>query len=1124
MSIPSQQLSTILDGLHHEVVETMDECLTSISSANDEDKLNTTTRALAECAERIELLGMSAATTGMMGLMDVCMLFKEALLSLVKANRLLSDEEFQTLSAWAPLVHAYLTNPNDAISSEILIAYLQDISWDSTISDIDTDALRELLTPEEIEIEQVDSSDSDENNIAEETTNTNQDDSVQAGVSEQGLELVSLVYLEIEASISILSELLFIAASSESDIDARQDSINQYTELLERFSLASETVGLEGLKLVFTHIHTNILALFTDKQLIAEDERDILDTWPQLTLEYLQSLSSQAIYNKLLNFLKKETWPVALDEIVSQSLAELLASPVLVSDEEEMVQRQTEAHPEDVSLELPDDVNPQLLESLLQELPQHTADFSEAISHLLSGKGSLADVDKAQRVAHTLKGSANTVGVTGLASLPHHIEDILIAFTKHERLPGKGLADVLMNAADVLEMMSEALLGLGPAPEHAQNVLQQILHWANLIDQEGIPEDDALPMSTEEVDSRTDDDVNEAQNTESTASAMLRVPTDLIDELLRIVSESIITNGQLQDRLRQAAATTQYVRDQNKLFQKLTFELEQLVDIQGVSLSQTRGKLQEKFDSLELNQYNELHTVTRRLVEAASDAHALTESVEEHLQQLDSMVVDQEQLHLENQNVVMRTRMVPVQNIVPRLQRSIRQTCRVTSKQVELDVTGVETLMDSDVLNDLVDPLMHILRNAVDHGIETPEERQACNKDSTGLIKLHFYREGDQIVTRCEDDGAGLNMAEIRNTAISKGLLDSDDEVSDEQLTRMILLPGFTTRQETTQTSGRGIGMDAVNSRIQALKGSLQINSRQGSGCTFEVRLPLSMITVHGLLVRLQKQVVAISNRGIEQIIYAGDGYIYSENEQLYYHLDDEVYEAHYLEELLHLPADKRHEERQSRPVLLVIDDKGASHAISVEQVLANQDMVIKQLGEYIPPIDGIEGVTILGDGSVAPVVDLPGILRSTLAREMPSLLDNSTTENSDNTLPTALVVDDSLSARRSLTESLEDAGYQVRTSIDGLDAIDIINSNTPDILITDLEMPRMNGLELASHVRANEATMDLPIIMITSRSTEKHRQQAESAGVNVYLIKPFSDDELHENVETLLNTVSEEP
>jgi chemosensory pili system protein ChpA (sensor histidine kinase/response regulator) len=434
-------------------------------------------------------------------------------------------------------------------------------------------------------------------------------------------------------------------------------------------------------------------------------------------------------------------------------------------------------------------------------------------------------------------------------------------------------------------------------------------------------------------------------------------------------------------------------------------------------------------------------------------------------------------------------------------------------------VSGVDTLIDSNVLTDMVDPLMHLLRNAVDHGIEYPEVRRTQGKNPIGRITLKFGREGNNVVIRCQDDGVGLDMKAIRRTAEQRALVDPGAMLSEVELSQLILLPGFSTRTEVTQTSGRGVGMDAVYSRLQELKGSIQIRSETGKGCLIELRLPFTLISTHALLVRAKQSMFAISERGVTQILYSGSGKVSRLGKVMTYQVGNDIFEASYLESLLNLPLESQVGD-SLRPVILVREEMGAMRAILVEEILDSRDLVVKNMGDYIPKLKGIVGATILGDGSVAPVLDLPELLRVAPTRTFitPVISRSEAVGNiAVEQHRRALVVDDSLSARRSLAQFMEDAGFEVHTARDGLEAIGIIHAKRPDILLVDLEMPRMNGLELTSHVRANDVTNDLPVIMITSRSTEKHRQEANRVGVNVYLTKPFAEDELLEHVNAIL-------
>ena len=992
---------------------------------------------------------------------------------------------------------------------------------ESTNEDV---AVGETISGEVEEPELAADEDEDEEPANEDEEPANEDEDEEpagaiAGSSDAGQELLDILCAEITQIAEDADEVMAVATAADSASTVRGEVLSGYAEHLERLGDASGSIGLTGLQQICVSLQNNLNHLAAQDHPLTADQQAVVQTWPDLALNYLQALNDPPTCAALANHLRDARWPQPLATADVDLLIERLAAAKLVTEEAETETRPRQATVQDVSIQLPADVNPELLDGLLQELPNQAAEFSASIQRLAAGDGTLKDVDVARRIAHTLKGAGNTVGVRGIATLTHQVEDILQALATHEALPNRPLAETLLNAADCLETMSEALLGMSAPPPQAQAVLQEVLDWANRIDRTGIPAgEEAPPPARARTESVAPADTAAMAPPATVAEAALRIPAHLVDDLLRLVGENIILTGQIQERVRKTIAQTRAVMGQNRLFQQLTSELEQLVDIRNVSSPLSRSIQRGDFDPLELEQYNELNTATHRLVEAATDNRELDRAIADSLMALDTLLVDQSRLHRDSQEAVLRTRMVPIQTIAPRLQRSVRQTCRLVDKEVELTVRGADTLMDSNVLNGIVDPLMHILRNAVDHGIELPAQRQRLGKPPVGRIELSVLREGNAIVIRCQDDGAGLDLTAIRQTATERGLFPADKPLEEDELARLILLPGFSTRGATTQTSGRGIGMDMVYSRLLDMKGSLRIQTRSGQGCLMELRLPVTLISTHALVVRIHDRLYALSDRGIEQILYSGVGTIQKLGKTMTYQMGDDIYEITSLETLLNLPPDRRAQNRTVPPVLLVREETGAIRAVLASEAVDSRDLVVKSLGQYVPKINGIVGATILGDGSVAPVLDLPELLRIPAVLRQTSTLAQPTAPAAPAARrQVALAVDDSLSARRSLAQFVQDAGLEVRTARDGLEAIEIINGNRPDIVLADLEMPRMNGLELAAHLRANQSTRDLPVIMITSRSTDKHRREAEAMGVNVYLTKPFAENELLGHIKKLL-------
>ena len=947
------------------------------------------------------------------------------------------------------------------------------------------------------------------------------------------LELLDTFINELPQVSIAFDQLVGLARAPELEPDVFANALDNAADMLSRLSGTAESLGLIGLGRVCEHLRANLGGSPEGTRGAVAGAANTWCTLVPTIREYLKSPYEISRAGALTTLLTDPKLAVPLDTAAAEELTHSLTHPEFAALDLEVPARAQTATAEDVSLELPEDANPELVDALLHELPQQTEELSAAVQRLLNG-GSLEDVTVAQRIAHTIKGAGNTVGVRGLAELTHQLEDILLGLAKHETLPTTELAQTLITASDCLQGMAEALQGSAPAPTDSIAVLQEVLDWANRMDREGPPAAQSHASRTPAIlatPDRTDaGDVggspSSADGPEAAAqtsmperdpsSVMLRIPSHLIDDLLRFVGEAMIQNSQLHERVRSTRHEARMMLRQFDLLQQIGSELEELIDLRDLTPDRQRQTNHRAFDVLELDQYNELHTHSRRLIEAAVDAREIGRSVIDNLGHLNDMLVTQERLNRDTQDGVLRTRMVPVKTVFPRFERSVRQTCRLTGKQVDLQLSGGETQMDSDVLGRIVDPVMHVLRNAVDHGIESALERETAGKPTTGSIALEFLRDGNSILVRCRDDGAGLDLAAIRAVAERHGLVAPGSEVTDEVLKQFILLPNFTTRDRATQTSGRGIGLEAVQSSVAALGGSLTLNSSEGRGCVIEIRLPVSLLSSNALLVRTAGQTVAVTSRGIEQIRHIQDGELRHFGGELVFQTGDLVIPAQPLDVVLDPASAASESLDEYRSVLLVRSERGL-HAILVRSVSASRDVVVKTLGRYIPRMRGIVGATILGDGSVTPVIDLAEMSRApaTMAADGTRTMSHSSLERARSRR--ALVVDDSLSARRAMAQVLSDSGFEVSTARDGMEAVEELEKTRPDILFVDLEMPRMNGIELTSHVRSRADTAHVPIVMITSRSTEKHRAQARTAGVNAYLTKPFDADDLLEQAERLM-------
>jgi chemosensory pili system protein ChpA (sensor histidine kinase/response regulator) len=462
----------------------------------------------------------------------------------------------------------------------------------------------------------------------------------------------------------------------------------------------------------------------------------------------------------------------------------------------------------------------------------------------------------------------------------------------------------------------------------------------------------------------------------------------------------------------------------------------------------------------------------------------------------------------------MRTRMVPFGRMIPRLRRIVRQVAREVGKEVEFNAYNVEGELDRNVLERVVPALEHMLRNAVDHGIEKPDLRSAFAKPPMGRIDLRLAREGADVLIEITDDGRGIDVESVRAKAISRGLMQAEDRLEDEDVLQFIFAPGFSTAEAVTQISGRGVGMDVVHTTVKQLGGSINITSTPNKGTRFTVRLPFTVSVNRALMVAVADDLYAIPLNSIEGIVrvpaqdledtYAQEGGF--EYAGAPYRLR---YLGHYLgRDYVPRP------DQNSVPIVLVRSGDQAV-AIHVDGVHGSREIVVKSLGPQFAGVAGISGATILGDGSVVVILDLVGLVRTQTA----SITMGSGMQQADADRPTCvMVVDDSVTVRKVTSRLLERQGMDVLVAKDGVEAVALLAEQKPDIILLDIEMPRMDGFEVARHIRNDDRLQDLPIVMVSSRTGAKHQERAVEIGVNRFLGKPFQEAELLSTIETLVH------
>ncbi|TXH76251.1 MAG: hybrid sensor histidine kinase/response regulator [Lysobacteraceae bacterium] len=837
---------------------------------------------------------------------------------------------------------------------------------------------------------------------------------------------------------------------------------------------------------------------------------EMIATWCSALLAAVEQPEAQSA--ELLAMISQEL--PDFDAGWSQAIIDEFSRIEIGHDPALIAQRKTIAEFDDVSLKVADDVLPSVLEGMFRELPGNAVRFGEAVRSLVD-TGSPEPIDEARRIAHTLKGDANTVGIRGLANLTHALEDILLILARQPERLTPACADLLVSASDSVEEISDHLLGRGPAPDNLLDIYQQVLDTANaLADGADTPTASAALPRTQQSSEETGA-VAAADIAEATAGARsLNVPSRLLDELQRLAGESLVTARQIDQQLEGLSGLHREQRQGVRNTHELMGRLDDLVALRGAALQSTAQKTGAELDPLEIDQYNELHVISRQLLEAHADSGEFMRRIERTMNALTELRNEQEQLNRDLQRVVLRTRTVPFGQVSARLQRIVRQTAKQLFKSVQLDLIGEEIPLDAELLERVVEPLAHLLRNAIDHGIEAPEQRRANGKPETGRITVRVGLQGDSALLEIEDDGRGLDPDAIRERAVRAGLLQEDQPVDDRLLARLILLPGFSTRSSTSEISGRGIGMDVVNQRIAALRGALTIHSEAGRGMRVVLRLPVTQTLANVIIARGQRQVSAVVAASVERVVSFAAGECRYEGGKLMVTIGDETVPGVPVEAFYAEHADIGPWLGHGGVGLYARDADGLPHVVLVRSIDEVRSVVVKPISEYLPPIPAVRGITQLGDGGLAPVIDLDVLLQS--AHE--AMFASSNLLQSEAITTTRVVVaDDSLSVRRALEQLMQDAGYEVATARDGFEALAAIQEKPTHALLVDLEMPRMNGLEVTRNLRIHDETREMPVVMITSRATDKHRAMAEQAGVTQLLGKPFSEDALVTLVQDLI-------
>ena len=797
-------------------------------------------------------------------------------------------------------------------------------------------------------------------------------------------------------------------------------------------------------------------------------------------------------------------------------------------------------------------LDPELVEIFTAEAGELLEGLEKALTAWESNPHNIQALRDMQHVLHTLKGGARMAGLEVMGNVAHDMEtranlieqspqsadadafavltaDLESLQAMHDRLQRGESAALAQTAIPVLPQMSAA-----PMAAVAVNAPSSSAETAPVqsIPVEPVPapvvqaKQRVVPAGWDaELFWRPEEDVSLSAMRRETA----RVPVETLDDMLNQAGEISIYrsrleqhNTNLQSQLTEMNQAVTRLREQLRM---MDIETEAQISARGMISGKEVDRYEGNFDPLEMDRYTRMQELSRALSESVGDLANLRGSMEEMVSEAETLLLQQGRINTEVQTGLMGTLMVPFSRQVARLQRVVKQTAQEIGKQAEAVFSGIESELDRNVLERMTAPLEHLLRNSVVHGIEDPAVRARAGKAEMGQVQVNLWREGTQLLIELRDDGKGLDIKAIRETAIKRGLMPPDAEIPDDTVAQFIFEPGFSTAKQLTQAAGRGIGMDVVAAEVKQLGGTLELGSEAGKGARFLIRLPLTLSISQALLVGVGSEQFAIPLPSIEGIaripkdrldeLYAEDG-------------PDFTYGAHsyrvrYLGDFIGVERERLETAQKTVNAILVRLGEGLSAqerhvAVVVDALYGNREVVSKAVGPQVSSVSGVSGATILADGSVVLILDVPALAQDRTRRVLltgaeASAMAPAPVEETD----LIMVVDDSITIRRVTERLLLKNGFRVVTAKDGLDAMAQLQTIQPATVLLDIEMPRADGFEVATFIRNSETLRATPIIMITSRSGDKHRERARQIGVNRYMIKPFQEEQLVAEVRDLI-------
>lgn len=869
-----------------------------------------------------------------------------------------------------------------------------------------------------------------------------------------------------------------------------------------------------------------------------------------------------------------------LDETQLAELGTLLMAPPLVADQQAALLPGFELPTlEAMSLDIPADAEMEVLDGFLAEGPAQVEQLASIVAGLKGGKTSAAQLELAHRSAHTLKGTAAIAGVRGIATLAHALEDVMEAFRRADFHAPQGLHQVMTAACDQLELALDHLTHTSGVPEEFEQVTCMLHAWACHLQGIDVPHEALYGELVSRLDE--DDDSANAQHggppvgpqeepldrpalphrrltdllpeelaiehdapaqpqptaieTSADEDLQVRISAKALDKIFRAVNEMAIGLLRLRTQSDDVMARASALSVLDQVATQRLADIERRVTLEGLGRAAGRGgagaagaimggttttttttsvSAPAGFDVIEMDRYNELTGATQALNEAIADLRGAREGLMPSMRDINTLTQRQLDIARESQYQIAQARLRPLSGLRSRMRRTVRQTCAAVGRDAMLDITGDELRVDAAVLGPLSEALLHLLRNSVDHGIEPPQDRVAAGKPAQGLIKVAFTSMGGGVVIKITDDGKGLDYEAILDKAVWSGLVSPDAKLSREEVGRLIFLPGFSVRNTVTETSGRGVGLDAVVQALSSLQGHVSVSSEAGAGTEFRLYALSSIGTVHALHLEVQGEHFLVPSIQLERVDAA----------PLAHGLPAAGASAPdipavWLPHLLHgsrRAADRAGANADAARPALVVNIDGNLRRITVDHIIEAREFLISPVPTLIDRMPGMTGVATLADGTLGMVLDLIDLSRKPLPVQAQGMREMQASVQEQAHI---LVTDDSASVRNTLSALLRDENYRVTTARDGLEAMRAMIDNRFSLVLTDLEMPQLNGFELTEFIRQRSSQPLVPVVMLTSRGQDKHRARATDVGVDAFLVKPYSDQHLLDTVRSAIST-----